>query len=153
MSPLAPASGAIEELEACNARSSPFGLILSRQQALALNERRAHALKATGRVEFGGGVLEKLVDAFCASPHIMQENYEETLGELQDIFYYFKSESMDAFSDDELIEAMESAFHGRARGSLEYLAGMTLENLCRAVRGGLPEDGRPYTIHDEEEYE
>jgi len=31
-------------------------------------------------------------------------------------------------------------FDGKAQGSLEYLAGMALENLCRIIRGGEVEE-------------
>ncbi len=31
---------------------------------------------------------------------------------------------------------MKSVFDGKAQGSLEYLAGTALENLCRILRGG-----------------
>ena len=48
--------------------------------------------------------IKKLIEAFCDSPYIMQSNYEETLEELQDIFYFFKEEAMEQISDDELIE-------------------------------------------------
>ena len=50
--------------------------------------------------------IKKLIEAFCDSPYIMQSNYEETLEELQDIFYFFKGEAMEQISDDELIEFM-----------------------------------------------
>ena len=40
----------------------------------------------------------------------MQSNYEETLEELQDIFYFFKGEAMEQISDDELIEFMKRDF-------------------------------------------
>lgn len=129
-------AAAMQELDACNELSIHFGLALTGQQMLRLTEQRFQALKSTGRIEFGEGVLKKLVIAFCDSPYITQSNYEETLSELQDIFYYFKSESGDTLSDDELIEAMKSVFDGKAQGSLEYLAGTALENLCRIIRGG-----------------
>ena len=39
-------------------------------------------------------------------------------------------------SDDELIEAMRDVFNGVAQGSLDYLAGTSLEELCRDARAG-----------------
>lgn len=132
---------AIQNLDTYNAISSQFNLSLTRQQVSRLIERRFQALKSTGRIEFGEGILKKLIIAFCDSPYITQKNYEEILGELQDIFYYFKNESGDTLSDDELIEAMNIVFDGRAQGSLEYLSGTALKNLCRMIRGGnLDED-------------
>ena len=88
----------------------------------------------TGRIEFGEGVLKKLIRAFSDSPYLWQENYEESLLELQDAFYYFKKESEDYFSDDELISLMKDVFNGVAQGSLDYLIGTTLPELCRLAR-------------------
>lgn len=139
----------MEALAACNELTARYGLALSEKQMMALTERRFQALKAVGRVEFGEGILQKLIYTFCDSPYISQNNYEETLSELQDIFYYFKNESMERLSDDELLEAMKAVFDGKAQGSLEYLAGTALETLCRALRGGEADssDG------EEEDYE
>lgn len=97
---------------------------------------RIKALNDTGRIEFGTGILKKLVDAFCSSPYISQENYVDTIIELQDIFYYFKNESMERISDDELIEYMKNHFDEECQGSLEYLMGTSLEELCRDLRYG-----------------
>ena len=49
---------------------------------------------------------------------------------------------MDRISDDELIEFMKTVFDGRAEGSLDYLSGTSLEELCRYAREGYdPADG------------
>lgn len=127
---------ALGELRGCNTLTARFGLTLTETQMQSLVERRFDALRDTGRIEFGQGVLGKLIEAFCDSPYLSQENYEETVAELQDCFYYFKNESMDSISDEELIEAMKAVFDGRAQGSLDYLAGTALEELCRWAREG-----------------
>lgn len=129
-----------QELRDCNSVSGRFGLSLSERQIENLIEKRFEALRDTGRVEFGEGIMKKLVYAFCDSPYIFQEDYEETLLELQDIFYYFKNESEDRISDDELIEFMKKTFNGTAEGSLDYLAGTSLEQLARYARYGFEED-------------
>ncbi|MDX9872516.1 MAG: DUF6323 family protein [Clostridia bacterium] len=125
---------AIQELRECNKLTAKFGLTFSDTQIQNLVESRFSALRDTGRIEFGEGILQKLIYAFCPSPYLMQDNYEETLMELQDSFYYYKNESLDQFSDDELIEFMRKVFNGRAQGSVEYLAGSSLEELCRYAR-------------------
>lgn len=125
---------AAAELRECNELTARFGLSLSDSQIHSLIERRFEALLDTGRIEFGQGVLHKLVAAFCDSPHLTQVDYEDTLLELQDSFYYFKNESMDRISDDELIDLMKNLFDGAAQGSLDYLSGSSLEELCRAAR-------------------
>ena len=125
---------AYQEVRECNAYSSNFGLSLSETEIAELVTCRAEALRTSGRIEFGGGILPKLIQAFCDSPYINQENYAGTLADLQEAFYYFKTEAMDLFSDDELIEYMVKVFNGRAQGSAEHLSGTSLEALARYAR-------------------
>ncbi len=124
-------AAARQELRECNAYSGRFGLTLRENDIEELTASRAEALRAAGRIEFGGGILPKLIRAICDSPFIQQENYADVLAELQEIFYYFKNETRDRLTDDELIELMVKVFNGRAQGSAEYLAGLTAEALAR----------------------
>ena len=119
------AAGTVRDLELCNRATAEYGLALTNRQMLALADR----------VEFGEGVLKKLVFAFRDSPYLDQAHYEETLTELQDIFYFYKNESGERLSDDELIAHMRGAYNGWCRGSLEALAGTELALLCRRLRG------------------
>ncbi len=130
----------IQALDEMNQLTGRYGLSLSFSQIQNLMEQRLTALKNTGRVEFGQGILPKLIYAFCDSSYLTQQNFEATLIELQDIFYYFKGEAMEEISDDELIDAMKDAFDGKGQGSVEYVAQTALENLCHKIRGGLWDD-------------
>ena len=123
-----------EEIRCCDQLNRLYGLILTETDIAGLVELRGQALRSTGRVEFGGGVMPKLIRAFCKSPYVDAYSYAATLGELQDAFYYFKNESEDRFSDDELIEYMEKVFNGQAHGSAEVLTTISLEELCRWAR-------------------
>ncbi len=127
-------ANAREEIRLCQDFSGRYGLTLRESDITELVQLRKEALHATGRVEFGGGILPKLIRAFAPSPYIDQQNYAETLAGLQDAFYYFKSESMERFSDDDLIEYMQQVFNGCAQGSTELLCGISLEDLCRWAR-------------------
>lgn len=130
-----------KELRGCNEMTARFGLTLSGGEISELAERRACALRDTGRVEFGEGILKKLVHTFCDSPYLSQDNYAETLADLQDAFYWFKNESGDRIPDDELIGLMKAVFDGRAQGAVEYLSGLTPEELYRYAEGNWdPED-------------
>jgi len=122
------------ELRESNEFTIHYGLSLSEQQIAGVAEQRFSALSNTGRIEFGQGIIKKLLRVFCTSPYIIQENYEDTVLELLDLFYYFKNESMDRISDNELIEFMKNRFDGICQGSLEYLGGTSLEELCRNTR-------------------
>lgn len=83
-----------------------------------------------------GGNPPKLIYAFYDSPWLAPDHYADTLAELQDLFYYYKNESLGRLTDDALLAAMRKAFDGPAQGSLEYLGGTALDRLCRELRGG-----------------
>jgi hypothetical protein len=122
---------AVQELRVCNAFSETYGLRLTESEIQELLAERVRILAATGRVEFEGGILPRLIHAFCDSPYVEPDIWEQTLAELQEMFYYFKSESGDRLTDDELLDFMVRIFNGRAQGSTEYLSGTSLEELIR----------------------
>jgi len=122
-------AAAARELRTCNALTERYGLELSEEQIQNIMRRRREALKNTGRVEFGSGIAHKLIQSFCDSPYLMQDDYEQIVSELQEIFYFLKNESEDRISDDDLIEWMTKGFNGKAHGSLTYLTDIVLKEL------------------------
>jgi hypothetical protein len=130
----------VTAVKAANDYTQKFGLVLNEEETSLLLAERREVLKKQQRVEFGEGVLPKLIFAFCDSPYIYQDNYVETLGRLQEIFYFYKNESLDEFTDDELIEAMKELFDGPCQGSLDHLEDTGLERLARNARYGLSSD-------------
>ena len=123
-----------QEVLRSNEYTCQFGLSLSEQDIEELMIVRRECLQEHQRVEFGKGVLEKLIYAFCDSSYIYQENYVDTLSRLQDIFYLYKNESMDELTDDELIEYMRKSFDETCHGSLDYLEETCLEEFARNIR-------------------
>lgn len=136
-----PAQQAAANLLKCNDVSSRFGLALTEGEALALVAAGGKALAATGRIEFGPGIADKIITAFCDSPYLSPHNYADILCELTELFYTYKNETMDRASDDELIDFMKTQFDGVCHGSLELLEGRALYGYAKALRLGLdPED-------------
>ena len=123
----------INEILKMNEKSAKYGLTLTEQQAIALVKTRSDSLKNAGRIEFNGGIIDKLILAFCDSPYITQENYEDLLHELVDIFYSFKNETVDRISDNDLIAFMQKSFNGTCCGSLELLSARELPTLARKL--------------------
>ena len=144
---------AVQEVMKCNELTGKFGLQLNETQALMLVETRSFALKENGRIEFGGGVIDKIINVFCDSPYLFMDNYEETLHELLELFYHYKNETMDLMNDDELIEFMKESFDGCCQGSLELLAGRELFNLARKLRYGYDPEDSDDTEEFEDEFE
>ena len=124
----------IEKIIKLNEHTAAFGLVLSTEDAKLLAAQRRDTLKEQQRVEFGEGILPKLIFTFCDSCYIDQNNYVETIGRLQEIFYQYKNETMDELSDGELLESMREAFDGECEGSLEFLEETAMERLARKLR-------------------
>lgn len=127
----------LAKLNAANEYTEKFGLKLSEEDGSLLLTERKNILKKQERVEFGEGILPKLIFAFCDSPYIYQDNYTDTLGRLQEIFYMYKNETLDEITDDELIEFMKDQFDGPCQGSVDYLEDTSLEVYARNSRFGL----------------
>lgn len=125
-----------KHLIACNDYTKKFGVVLSEEEASLLIQERKESLKEEGRVEFGEGILTKLIYAFCGSPYIYQDNYSDMIASLQRIFYLYKNESLDELTDDELIQFMKEEFDGACQGSTEYLEDTSLEAFAREIRRG-----------------
>lgn len=123
----------------CNDYTARYQLELSEEEIQQLIEHRREVLAQTGRVEFGGGILQKIILEFADSAYLYQQNYAETLMELQECFYHFKNEAMEALSDDELLHIMRFYYEEVCQGSTELLETTMLENYCRDIRYGTKE--------------
>lgn len=118
-----------DSLLSCNQMTAKYGLMLTKQQALALMETRGEALQKNGRIEIGNEVITKLIAAFCDSPYITEQNYEDTLHRLIDIFYGLKNDTDDRIGDDKLISCMKNTFNGKCHGAVELLTDELLATL------------------------
>lgn len=138
---------AVNEIVKCNDITGEYGLTLTAEQAAELVETRTQALNASGRIEFGGGIIEKIIKEFCDSPYLIMSNYAESLHDLVELFYFYKNETMDMVGDDELISFMKEAFDGICQGSMDLLSGKELYKIARNIRFGKD----PYSSEDEAE--
>ena len=119
-----------------NRVTEKYGLVLSEQDAKLIVSERANALQEQRRVEFGGGIVPRIIEEFCDSDFIDQSNYAETMIRLQEIFYLYKNEMQDEISDDELLHLMKEQFETICFGDLDYLEGTCLNNFSQAIRAG-----------------
>lgn len=141
------------EIEQCNNFTADYGLVLTHVQAVELIETRTYALNANGRIEFGGGVIDKIIKEFCDSPYISMHNYAETLHDLIEMFYYYKNESLELISDDDLIKFMKDKFDGVCQGSLELLSGRELAKMSHNLRYSYAPDYCEDNISYEDDFE
>lgn len=126
----------VQKVMECNQVSKRYGLVLTEEMVKQLMQCREISLRDSGRVEFGGGILPSVIYAFCDSPYINQTEYGEILAQLQEIFYQYKSESLDLLTDEELLRFMRQNFDETCCGDIEHLSGTCLERFARAIRQG-----------------
>lgn len=134
------------EIFQCNEFTSEYGLKLSEEDVKEIVNTRSMALEKSGRIEFNGQIINKIIRAFCDSPYISQYNYSDTINELVEIFYNYKNETLDYIGDDELIEIMKENFDNYCQGSLELLEGKVLYKIADNIRNGF----KDYTNLDNE---
>lgn len=126
----------LEKVIETNKTTEQFGLVLSEQDAKLILEERKDTLQKQKRVEFGEGIVPKIIYEFCDSNYIDQNNYVDTIIRLQEIFYLYKNEMQDEITDDELLHLMKEQFELICFGDLDYLEGTFLANFAQAIRAG-----------------
>ena len=138
----------LNEITKCNELTREYGLKLNDNDIKEIIKTRNIALEKSGRIEFNGQIINKIIESFCDSPYISQYNYSETINELVEIFYNYKNETLDYIGDDELIEIMKEFFDNYCQGSLELLEGKVLYKIADNIRNGF----KDYTnIYNEKE--
>lgn len=138
----------LNEILKCNEVTKEYGLKLNENDIKEIVKTRNIALERSGRIEFNGQIINKIIESFCDSPYISQYNYSETINELVEIFYNYKNETLDYIGDDELIEIMKEFFDDYCQGSLELLEGKVLYKISDNIRNGV----KDYTnIYSEKE--
>lgn len=125
------------EIIQCNEITQDYGLKLSEEDVKEIMKTRNVALEKSGRIEFNGQIINKIITAFSDSPYISQYNYSDTINELVEIFYNYKNETLDFIGDDELIEIMKDYFDNYCQGSLELLEGKVLYKIADNIRNGV----------------
>lgn len=126
----------LSRVVATNQVTEQFGLVLTQEDAGLILDERRNSLLEQKRIEFGEGIITKIIYEFCDSDFIDQSNYVSTIIRLQEIFYLYKNEMQDEMTDDELLHLMKEQFEQICFGDLEYLESTCLANFSRAVRAG-----------------
>ncbi|MDD4772463.1 MAG: DUF6323 family protein [Eubacteriales bacterium] len=109
------------EVMVLNDISVEYGLTLTKYQAAELVDTRNNALRESNRLETELGAVKKIIERFCSSSYLSKDNYGETLNELLELFYHYKTELRDRISDIELIDIMYDLFESKFHGSIDLM--------------------------------
>lgn len=132
------------EIEQINEVTLEYNLKLSEEDMNMIIKGRNEALTSNGRVEFGGEIISKIITMFCDSPYIIQTNYVEIVDDLIKTFYYYKNETEEKISDDELLMFMKECFDNSCQGDislLRYNLGIVEYNIKHGVTDYFNIDG------------
>lgn len=135
-----------------NKTSEKYGLTLSEKDIQTLCECRNNVVRNEKRVEFKSSAVPLIIEKFCASTYITQENYAETIEALIPVFFAAKSECEGKLTDGELIDIMFYTFEKRCGGDIEFLESRVVDGVCRAVRLSEQYDDPDSRDYDKDSY-
>lgn len=130
----------VRELLTVNQDIQNYGLTLTEDEALSIIEKRNESLEDNGRLEFNNILIKKLINEFASSGYINQDNFAETIYDLIDIFYFYKNETYDKLSDDDLISIMRESYDNECEGSLDLLQCRTLDKISQVIKDQVIEE-------------
>ncbi|WP_322395597.1 DUF6323 family protein, partial [Clostridium perfringens] len=85
---------------------------------------RGYSLKTYGRIDLNMDVTKKLINKIYTSQYTDKDDYVEIINDLQDIFYYFKNETLDEISDHEIIDIIVE-FYEKTSGRIDNVQNLT----------------------------
>lgn len=112
----------VQALDAACCKARQNGLILTMKERRMLCSQHTQALRDTGRLEVGLGILPALIETFSKSPYLDSRNAAQELAELQQIFYAVQNLTHDTLRDADLLAAMRSLYDGPCGGDTAELA-------------------------------
>lgn len=125
-----------ESILSLNEITGRFGLVLSEKDAVELSETRNKAIFENDRIEIGNGAVPAIVEKFCRSRYVNNENFTYILNEITYLFYYIKTETDDKISDGELVDELFKRFELQCRGSIDVLENREVGRIIRKVNSG-----------------
>ncbi len=109
------------ELTALNSFTREHGIVLSKEDCKGIAQFRSEALAENERIEVGVGAVKRIIEEFCDSGYVNQQNFRAVTEGLLECFYTIKTETNDDVSDDEVMEFLKYLFEEEAGGDINKL--------------------------------
>lgn len=106
------------EILKINSESEQYGLSLSQEDVEEIIKSRNHTLRSYGRIDLNINATKQLIENLYTSQYTDKDDYVELINDLQEIFYYFKNETLDEISDIEIIELIDE-FYNECSGRID----------------------------------
>ena len=126
-----------KELMLLGDKTAQYGITLSEKDCLEIAECRYESLKENERIEVGLGATQKIIEKFCESGYVNQNNFSETVEGLLECFYMIKTETNDKVDDETVLEVLNYIFENDAGGDVSKIYDCAaLDEYIREVKEG-----------------
>lgn len=103
-----------------NTKSEKYGLKLSNQDVQDLLESRERVLKDYERTETSADALKNIIEYFCESSYLQQDEYTETIADIQTLYYHLLNDQ-EGVPDAAIIEVLKRLYDNECKGSIILL--------------------------------
>lgn len=112
---------------------SEYGLALTDKQIKRLSDARVKALRASGRIELGEGIVPVLVREFSSCLFVNENNFADVIEKLTYIFFEVKTAVCDRISDKDLVRLMKDFYENRYFGFAGNFGERDVDVLVRLI--------------------
>ena len=110
-----------KDLLALNEHTVTHGIILSESDCTEIAQCRGDLLVENERIEVGSGAVRRIIEEFCDSGYINQQNFKDTVQGLLECFYAIKTETEDKVDDETVLEFLKYVFENDAGGDVSRI--------------------------------
>ena len=103
-------------LVSLNSDLDSYGLYITDRQIKRISDARSRALRDSGRVELGSGIVPVIAKEFSSCVFVNEKNFADVIEKLTYIFFAVKTASCDRISDKNLIRLMKDFYENRYFG-------------------------------------
>lgn len=138
-----------KELSTLNKHTEQYGIVLSSKDCTDIAECRSELLVENERIEVGAGAVRKIIEEFCDSGFVNQQNFRDTVEGLLECFYTIKTETEDQVDDDTVLAFLKYVYENDAGGDVTkiYFCEVFDEFIATGKRKEFTEDHPKSTLY------
>lgn len=110
-----------KELALLNDYTAQYGIVLSEKDCTDIAECRSELLTENERIEIGTGAVKRIIEEFCDSGYVNQQNFTDTVEGLLECFYAIKTETEDRIDDESVLNFLKNVFENDAGGDVSKI--------------------------------
>lgn len=150
--PVSDSKAVKEGLIRVNGITNEYGLVLTVKEVNRLSEAVSGALRESGRIEIGEGIMPVLAEEFSSSVFVNIDNYAEVLEELVYVFFNVKTALCDKIADRELVRILKDFYENKAYGSVEIMRDKDIDILVKYIETEMGSQSSAGDVYDSDSY-